>query len=728
MPLPPLDDKLRNLLRNNVNSATYRQYIINYHIAGEMKFPDDYDQTRIDPAVLASIKDEIDKLVNQPNPEEIADWNSVSANPTAENLKAYIAKWEKNPPYGNHVEEARKRLAELLYKPILAEWERIKALDLSTYDRLKSKREEVVRFIDRYKTAAPELAVQAAEYLKELEKQGVEFEWKELAGMPLFSLQEVRKAISDVQSFISRYSSAYPALSDTARNYLDELHKREKEFLDEEAREKCRQQWVVIDKSSFNAVATYIKTHPDSPFKEEADNILWSLSTVEPIRKRSVENYLRVLPYGVHYPEAQELLSLMTTLANGDPDKEEMLVIEDADIFDLKEWLDSNVDSMLYPMVDSMFDKRKDVELAKIRQNPAAYSDLNALELLKRGIFDKGELFHYGFANEWSLKKMEERQNFEMNHPLPTPKGKYDDVEGEVTDVFLFGVPSAGKTCVLTGLICSPKSQFATIQGDGDYVELLSDYCSEASAVPARTEGGFVAVCQGKIKDSDNEWHQINVIDMAGEDFAIKIANNQAGTTTFADMGHGASKLLASDHRKVVFIIIDPTMEKQKFSRQEPVLDSYGNTKLNPDGDPETQEVKYEVSQINTLSRLVQLFSLEKRNKSICDNLNSIHFVVTKSDTLGDVTNMESLVRDRTKIYETNVFEMIKDLCAPENLNIPNPRIFPFSLGQFYVGGIYSYNPADSNLLIDAICCASSKVRKNKFVDGLVNFLNYPLF
>lgn len=725
--LPPLNDQLRKTLKKNVNSASYRTYIIGYHVSGEMKFPDDYDNN-IDPAVKASITAEIEAIMNHPDPDEVAAWETINGRFTVENLRSYIAAWEIKKPFGNHLEEARRELNTLLYKPIMEEWEKIKGMSDATSEEIKNKQNIVSGFISRYRQQAPELSQEAESYLKELKNKAIDTEWIDLKSMPIFSLAELKNSISLVKSFINRYQSTYPNKAAEAQSHLEGLLSRLNDLEIEESREKERSDWDRVDKTSFNAIITYLKTHPNSPFKDDADNALWALASSEPFRKKNLQRYLNTLPYGLHYPEAQEFMDLMVKFANGDPAREEVLVVEDIDIFDIKEWLEDHVDSTLYPIVDSMFEKSKEIEIEKIRQNPAAYSDLKALSLLNQGIFDKGELFYHGFANEWSLQKLRERQTFERNHPVDTPKGTYDEIDGEVTDVFLFGVPNAGKTCVLSGLINSEKSQFVTIKGDGKYVELLQDYCSEASSIPGRTKGGFVAVCQGKIKDSDNEYHQVNLIDMAGEDFAIKIANNQAGTTSFADMGHGASELLASDHRKVVFIIIDPSTEKQKFTRNEPILDAYGNVKTDADGNPLTQDVRYEISQINTLSRLAQLFAIERRNKSVCDNLNAIHFVVTKSDTLGDQTNMESLVREKTKIYETNLFDMIKDLCAPDKLNIPSPRIFPFSLGQFYIGGIYSYSSNDSNLLLDAICCASSKVRRNKFIDGINNFLNSPLF
>ena len=76
---------------------------------------------------------------------------------------------------------------------------------------------------------------------------------------------------------------------------------------------------------------------------------------------------------------------------------------------------------------------------------------------------------------------------------------------------------------------------------------------------------GFVAVvnCEIYKKNKDKQLKvPFNLVDMAGEDFQnqiVQIDDLGSANISFDSMGQGAPEILANDHDKVFFVLIDPT-------------------------------------------------------------------------------------------------------------------------------------------------------------------------
>ena len=68
------------------------------------------------------------------------------------------------------------------------------------------------------------------------------------------------------------------------------------------------------------------------------------------------------------------------------------------------------------------------------------------------------------------------------------------------------------------------------------------------------------------------------------------------------------------------------------------------------------------------------------------------------------------------------IVEPLYDLCKEYNINVRDdkhscyyPKLYTFSLGKFYVGGLYEYDPQDSNELVSAIKNSTEKVVRKSF-------------
>ena len=124
---------------------------------------------------------------------------------------------------------------------------------------------------------------------------------------------------------------------------------------------------------------------------------------------------------------------------------------------------------------------------------------------------------------------------------------------------------------------------------------------------------------------------------------------------------------------------------------------------------------------------MVNLLENEK-NADIMKKVDSIHIIMTKSDTLGDaVEREEKALQIFNSKYKSNILEPLLDLCKEYNINSHTgfrPKLYTFSLGTFYVGGLYEYEQADSNKLVIAIRNSTQSERKENLWDKVKKIVN----
>ena len=130
------------------------------------------------------------------------------------------------------------------------------------------------------------------------------------------------------------------------------------------------------------------------------------------------------------------------------------------------------------------------------------------------------------------------------------------------------------------------------------------------------------------------------------------------------------------------------------------------------------------------LERLFGLFK-QPENKDIAELIDSFHFIVTKADLLGDEIERRDKARDIILARHGNIIPDIKDWCREYGINNRSnnePKLFPFSLGHFYIGDVYDYDDSDANRLIDAIINYTIKVDANDSIWSKVTRLfNKPI-
>ncbi len=361
----------------------------------------------------------------------------------------------------------------------------------------------------------------------------------------------------------------------------------------------------------------------------------------------------------------------------------------------------TDINNPLYPEITTMYEQLRMEELTKIRINPSVYYIDELKKLIDAGIFTKGELIYENVISERSLSRKDvEYFNFpnennndrEFRLSLP-PKN---------TDIYLFGT-TTGKTSLLMGLYGAEGRGILFGHDKGKYVDYFQTNLQNG-VLPGRNIYSYAV--EANLTDCGN----VNFIDVSSTDF-MRIVKDRKNA--FEDMDYHITEAMRNQNRKCFLFLVDCENNLIRYSYQ----DNNG-------------EIKRSITSLSTLlSQFVSLLSLPE-NKQIMKKVDSIHFIVTKSDLLGYTVaerneNAKNLLLKRyncTIECIRNYFKQTKHINASTEYN---PCFCTFSLGKFYVGD-YKYDITQSVALVDML---RSLIKSNQqgLLDRLVNKINVPL-
>lgn len=358
--------------------------------------------------------------------------------------------------------------------------------------------------------------------------------------------------------------------------------------------------------------------------------------------------------------------------------------------------------------VDALYAKLRAEELSAMKANPSKYSKDDVEHFIDAGIFTLQELKDEGLITDESWEVL----HFD-SYLLPD-LGELQDPAQELqvpcgsTDIYFFGRVGVGKTCILEGLtgincVQDSKGQSLTLNmrlNGGPYACALQQYV-QLGLVPGVTYSYFVTAINGFVNEREARNHviksPINFVEMSGVELGLRIIDNPE--VSFARMGTASTKLLTNDNRKQFFILVDCSIDKFKVRYIEQVKDSDGVVI------DELIRTKY-VFQADYINKLVSLFELPE-NEEVMSKVDAIHFIVTKADMLGDRSVRHEKARDLLLDKYGGVVEMVRNYCQQtRRINRAtnyNPMLWTFSLGKFYLGDVFKYDPTDSMKLVDAI-------------------------
>lgn len=538
--------------------------------------------------------------------------------------------------------------------------------------------------------------------------------WIEINNLPTDTTENIQNALNRISQFKGEYPSQKDKaqdLTDTLLNKLNQLEAERKRSESEEKAQREQSEWANVNTNDNSSLRRYLSKYPDSVHKDEIDDYMWNNVQLA-CTPFSFQSYITDNPHGKYVNEARTSLAFF--------DEWDKICKED-DIFQVNYYRTTlGKTSPFYAKVNDKYNVLRNEELKKMRQNPSEYDKDTVDRLISAGIFTENELI---YENLMSAKPPVDREL------LPNLMGLQGEnclppASPDCTDIYLFGTPSTGKTCLLMGLVASNGQgynlNFAV--GAGDYAGALQQYV-EAGVVPGRTNNQWVAAISGQsVEDVGHQMiaHNFNLIEMSGEQFAFRMVKGK--TVNFEDMGLGATQILKNDNRKCFLIIVDCSNDSITYKWQE---------EYEVDGQKMTRPRKERINQNTILTKFVGMFTLPS-NQSIMDKVDSIHFVVTKADLLGE-TPEEQLQNARNLLLKKYIgpINQLKTYCKHTGrINVATnfcPHVFTFSLGRFFLGDVYEYNNYDTLQIMDTLKYITCGVKEPNVLDKIKAVLNKPI-
>lgn len=550
--------------------------------------------------------------------------------------------------------------------------------------------------------------------------------WNQILNNP----RDTPENIQIVQGLVSKYIQQYPKapqikdaqalmnrlpqeLSDAILRIQQEEIDKKKAEEEERARVREQRDWDMVERGNYNALQSYKSKYPNSVHLDELDDLMW-LNTKNVMNFHSLSRYLSDWPLGRHAEEANQAISESSEWEE---------VKRSGDLFRVDDYRDNHPTSPYINEVNALYFKLRDEELAKMKENPSEYGKDDVEKLIAADIFTKWQLEDEELITEESWEMLQ------LDRDLFPHIGDYQsedpniEAPGGCTDIYLFGTPGTGKTCLLMGLTGAngyrdERGQSYTLnmrtQG-GPYASALQQYVS-AGITPGRTFGKFVTTINGQVNELNRNKiinHRINLVEMSGEEFALRIADSKE--VSLSNMGTGATNLLRNENRKVFFIIVDSSKEKVKVEYVEQIKDAEGNVI------DERIRKKY-IWQLDILNKFVSLFELPE-NQEIMKRVDAIHFVVTKADMLGDKTTRKEKARNLLLSKYSGPVEQLKNYCRQtKRINYSTnyrPQVFTFSLGRFYLGDVFTFDKSETIQIVDTIRTVTGGIKEKGWWDRL---------
>ncbi len=534
--------------------------------------------------------------------------------------------------------------------------------------------------------------------------------WNQIVQAPQSTPQEIQ----DVQRLLSKYSQTYfngPKVNE-ASEMMVKMQTRLQELIEEQERIASaaieQEEWDKLEKGNYTALQNYKHKYPDSVHKDELDDFMWK-NTQAVMNIHSLNRYLSDWPMGRHADEANIALGLI-----GEWEK----VKRSGDIFLVDDFRDSHPDCPFKHDIDSVYYKLRDDELERMRSCPSEYSKEDVEKFINADIFSKWQLIDEELITDESWETLLLDRGLFPNIQDYQVEDEGISAQEGCTDIYLFGTPGTGKTCLLMGLTGANGNGYNLNMkaAGGPYASALQQYVN-AGITPGRTFGKFVTTINGHVDENTKSKkiidHKINLVEMSGEEFALRIADGKG--VSLANMGTGATNLMRNNNRKVFFIIVDSTKDMIKVNYIEQVKDAEGNV-------VEERVRKKYISQLDILNKFVGLFELDE-NKDIMQRVDAIHFVVTKADFFGGPSERRIKAKELLLSKYAGPVGALKKLCREsKRINYStnySPQVFPFSLGKFFLGDVFKFDPTETLSIVQAIRTITGGIKEKTWWDKL---------
>ena len=512
-------------------------------------------------------------------------------------------------------------------------------------------------------------------------------QWQRISAMQSQTSEEINAKIAALNEYVAAWSELLPANNnvETAKQTITELGN----IIQSRALEEFGDPHTKTLDELFNFIDT-----SNLQVYSAVDEVIWNkiseLSSIDEARKY-LKRYIGYKPQlKKHQKDAEDALQ---QIATWDKEKNNEIIA----VINFQEEHAGDLFTPLQNEIDKTIQAKKAALLSEIRAYRNLYPQDLFRKIMNAKLFTMEELLHAGvFANQVMY------DNY-INPPvlpdLENTAGNGSDMlntEKDHTDVYFFGIPGTGKTCVLAGIVSENKLfEFNTILAGYSYGNTLRQYITNGIA-PAQTKD-YVVSLMGKIPDKGKE-HPITLVEMSGEKFKNKIAYDPQGIFTFEDMASDNNEattalidMLNNNNRKIFFLVIDHTQRADSDA-------------------------------VLCYERMIDMFD-HKSNANVMRHVDAIHIIMTKSDLL---EGKDPVAVFNEKGYDNHLERLIK-LCNRYGINKADdghPRLIPFSLGDFYVGNMLHYNSKSSTNILKIIRNNTVAIRDENFMDRFRNWLN----
>ena len=527
------------------------------------------------------------------------------------------------------------------------------------------------------------------------------------------SLSEVSvSTLLKLETYIRKYEGTRPD-----GNHVDEAIAKRNEIknaLQREALAKEEDEWNTVDPFSMTSLIGHLNKYPMSAHHDEIDDKVWNIIDKE--SEQQLQDYKVLFPKGKYIEKAIAMLEALD---------EWMIVRNSGDISFVFQYIRKRPES---PYIDKAYCLLMDLkhqEICRMRREPNRYDVSRLLHLVRLGIFTVDELISERVMTEnvWNTLN-----SIDVKNDLPDiyeamKKSKVEYLEGGI-DVYFFGLPCTGKTCLLQGLSCTTSLQVDLAASSGPYAEALRQY-TDCGIVSSCTLDDSVTTLKTTIITDEHTpiKNNVNFVEMSGHHILDMVEDN--GEYSKEVDNRDIANLLHNDNRKVFFLIIDPTTKNITLNREYDEYDEQTGEKIH--------RLKYDVfNQKIFMQKIVNIFQ-DPANSDIMRKVDSIHIIITKADTFGErLQRREKALDYFNNHYAMNIVPPLTEVCRDYNINCNSnyrPKLFTFSLGKFYVGGLYEYDPIDSELLVNTITAiVPPPYRKETFwsrlIEKIINKLN----
>ncbi|PLW95245.1 MAG: hypothetical protein C0592_00500 [Marinilabiliales bacterium] len=236
--------------------------------------------------------------------------------------------------------------------------------------------------------------------------------------------------------------------------------------------------------------------------------------------------------------------------------------------------------------------------------------------------------------------------NFNLWDDLPP-------LEDKRTDVYFFGQPGSGKSCVLASLFYFLEKNglmqvdLTNLAGATYRAQLKDDF--EYGILPESTtvDGVNYIALDIRNKEDRNKWHPLNFIEMSGEHF------NSAFEQGISADNLNQKNYLLNENRKLIFFVIDY------------------------DAHVQGREAGQRFSQASMMVNVLELLD----DQGILKKTDAVYILLTKSDLFPDGVDRKKFAMEFLNEHYRNFLENCKDQKFKHNESF-KLVVFPYSIGQ----------------------------------------------